>query len=106
MSDYDPITIDEFKKTEINNILKDEKVKNLLFKSSINWMAVIIVYLRNSSCEVHPRIVACANDLEDAIADGDSVYIWKSYYNLISTSKNMGIDLINIPLQFFGKGFY
>ena len=101
------ISKDKLLQKEINKISKDKNLQQLAFKSGINWMSVTIVYLRESSEKISPKLVVCMNDLEDAISLGDDAcLIWQSYYNLINEAKITGIDLLNMPFHFFGRSFH
>lgn len=92
---------------EMDEVCEDAKLQQLVFRSGINWMAVTIAYLRNSNYELHPRLVVRMNDLEDAIAEGDNATaIWQAYSDLLATAKIMGVDLLNMPFQFFGRSFH
>lgn len=92
---------------EIDKICENKKLRNVIFQSGINWMGVLISYLRDSSYQLPPKIVICVNDLEDAIFDGgDALEICRAYESLITTAKTMGIDIVNMPFQFFGRSLH
>lgn len=92
---------------EIDSVCENSKLRKLMFQSGMNWMGVLISYLRDSSYKLDPKLVICMNDLEDAISDGrDAIEIFLAYDSLITTANSIGIDIINMPFKFFGRRFH
>jgi hypothetical protein len=88
---------------EVDAVLSDPVLKNLAFEGSIRWMGVLISFLRKSSIEFESHLVIAANELEDAIEEGDPVAIWVAYKALLDAGDRSDLDLLNMPLGYFGR---
>lgn len=93
--------------SEMETILSDSELKNMIFCCALRWIGSVIVYMKKSKTEFHPKIVACMNDLEDSIHEtNDAKDIWSSYNDLVKTAKLHGIDIMDLPFHCFGRSFY
>lgn len=92
---------------EMESILSDSELKNMIFCSALRWLGALIVYMKKTKTEFHPRIVACMYELDAAIHEtNDAKDIWKAYSNLINTSKTFGINIMDLPFHCFGRPFH
>lgn len=93
--------------SEMEIILSDAELKNVIFCSALRWIGSVIVYMKKSETEFHPKIVACMYELESAIHEtNDAKDIWSAYNNLIKTAKFFGIDIMDLPFKCFGRPFH